>query len=323
MLLQFGNGTHATQPALTAGMHLDGLVTGLDRNGHPLVRTTHGVLALPASPMLAIGTRVTLELVNLNQGLGAKIVAVPPADLASPLPQSLPLSSSVATSAQLGVARVPPGFPQLADALAQLKQHDPALAGQVVRQLPGGNGDFVQALIGVMMALRRGDLGGVIGTDGARTLERLRERPALDALRRELDGTQRLTTQEAADAWDAMLVPIADGGSLGQLGVFVRHHVAEDDEQSARHPVRLLIEATPSAIGPLQLDGLMVERRLDLILRSHAPLPEVWRNDLRAIFSEAKSTLNMGGQIVFQVMPKFPVNAMSTLRPSGGAALTA
>lgn len=321
--LQSGVGALTAQPALTAGMRLDGLVTGFDRDGHPLVRTVHGVLALHPSPALGIGTRVTLELVSLSQGLGVRVVTAVPADLAPAISQSVAAPTLAAMPGPAGFARVPQGFPQLADALAQLKQHDPALGQQVIRQLPGGGSEFVPTLIGVMTALRRGDLAGVMGAEGARMLERLRERPALDALRRELNGAQRLSTQEAADAWDAMLVPIADGGSLGQLGVFVRQHVAEDDEHGARHPTRLLIEAAPSAIGPLQLDGLMVERRLDLILRSHTPLPEAWRDDIRALFSQALSTLKMSGQIAFQVMPTFPVNAMSALRSSGGTAITA
>ena len=309
-------------PPLTAGMRLDGLVTGHDRDGHALVRTSHGLLVLPPSPALTPGVRVSFELVPLGSGLGAKLIAVAPPDATNAASRPAGPAEALLPQTALAPATAPPsvGFPALAEALARLDSHAPRLALQALHALPGGDGSFISALLSALGALRRGDVFGLLGVQGARSLDR----PTLAALKREIDGAERSELRDSSgEAWRALLVPVLDGETLGQLGIFLHRRQQDGDSDDAAQPVRFLVEASPSAIGPLQIDGLSMEHRLDLIVRSHRPLPEAWREEIRGLYAEALSTLGLNGGIAFQVMPQFPVNGMAALHAASHASLTA
>lgn len=321
VLLAQGGSFHGGHPTLSAGMRLDGTVTALDRDGNFLVRTTQGVLALPASPNLVVGAHVTLELVPIGSGLGARLISIAPAEPTTTPNRPFGPAEVILPQIAATESGAPPtiGFPALAEALARLDAHAPGLALQAVHALPGGGGDFVSALLSAMGALRRSDIGALLGQDAARRLDRVTR----EALRRELSGVERDTAQDAGEPWRTLLVPVLDGGTLGQLGLFVRRHPVEGEAPDSRHPVRFLVETSPSAIGPLQIDGFLIERRLDLILRSHKALPNAWHDDIRALYAEALDALGLSGGIVFQVMPRFPVSGLGTLHAASHAALTA
>ncbi|MGD9536957.1 MAG: hypothetical protein AB7P52_04305 [Alphaproteobacteria bacterium] len=306
---------------LSAGMRLDGLVTGHDRDGNALVRTSHGMLALPPSPALTPGARTSFELVPLSSGLGAKLIAVVQPDANATSRPAGPPEALLPRTAPAPIPSPPNvGFPALAEALARLDAHAPRLALQALHALPGGDGSFVSALLSVVGALRRGDVFSLLGVQGTRSLDR----PTLAALKREIDGAARAEVQDAnGEAWRTLLVPVLDGEALGHLGIFLHRQPRQDEADGTPQPVRFLVEASPSTLGPLQIDGFSMERRLDLILRSHKPLPEAWRDDIRALYGETLATLGLSGGIVFQVVPHFPVSGMAALHATSHASLTA
>jgi hypothetical protein len=61
-----------------------------------------------------------------------------------------------------------------------------------------------------------------------------------------------------------------------------------------------VVEVEMSRLGDLQLDGLVREKRLDLILRSRAPLPDFMRRDITQIFHETNEITGNRGNIGFQ-----------------------
>jgi hypothetical protein len=61
-----------------------------------------------------------------------------------------------------------------------------------------------------------------------------------------------------------------------------------------------VVEVEMSHLGDLQLDGLVREKRLDLILRSRAPLPDFMRREIMQIFHEANEISGYRGHIRFQ-----------------------
>ena len=73
---------------------------------------------------------------------------------------------------------------------------------------------------------------------------------------------------------------------------------------------RFVVECEHSEFGPVQLDGLMHERRMDLIVRTHEPLPADMERDILVLFGESCTGLNLAGQLFFQAVPVFPVNPL-------------
>lgn len=305
-------GAHA---ALGVGSHLEGMVTALDRDGHPLVRTSQGVLTLPANMPIKVGMRVMLELVQLGDGLGVKLLAATTpetaqtrAPLAQPSLTPPTLSATVAPKAE---------FTQLASVLAGLERSAPDLAERVKQVLPGGSGAFLPALLNAANAMRRGDLAALIGETPSKAIDRSRERGGAEGVRGELSAQPKLISIDAGGAWQALFVPVLDGLQLRRISFFARRP-PDDGEDDERKPTRFLVEVEPSAIGPLQLDGFFSERRLDLIVRSEKALDAAWRDELRALYARTLGALDMAGELSFQVVSRFPLSGTEAI--AGGIA---
>ena len=67
----------------------------------------------------------------------------------------------------------------------------------------------------------------------------------------------------------------------------------------------------------MQLDGLMHERRIDLIVRTHDALPADMERDILVLFGQSCTGLNLNGQLFFQAVPVFPVNPLDDFTRNG------
>jgi hypothetical protein len=115
----------------------------------------------------------------------------------------------------------------------------------------------------------------------------------------------RLADPPSPGEWQPILVPLHDGERLRQLRLFVRRH--RGDDEGAEGGTRFIVDIELSRLGELQLDGLIYERRFDLILRSHEAMAADARRDIAAIFAEGLSTAGLVGRLSFQVARAFPV----------------
>jgi hypothetical protein len=70
-----------------------------------------------------------------------------------------------------------------------------------------------------------------------------------------------------------------------------------------------MIEVSFRSFGPLQLDGLYRRERLDLVLRSHAPLAAEIRSEATKRFAGTLSATGLAGALAFSVVPRFAVSA--------------
>ena len=118
------------------------------------------------------------------------------------------------------------------------------------------------------------------------------ERPAVESV-----------VERRRDARTVLLEPGVRRAFIGDVQqVLSRRNVPQLDSMEARGDQRLpwWIEVEMSHLGDLQLDGLVREKRLDLILRSRAPLPEFMRRDITQIFHDANEITGNHGKIGFQ-----------------------
>jgi hypothetical protein len=96
---------------------------------------------------------------------------------------------------------------------------------------------------------------------------------------------------------------LLDGDQVRQLRLFLRHGQQDGDgdgDGEDEEKTRFIVEVELSRLGDLQLDGLVREKRLDLILRSRVPLPEFMRRDIMQIFHDANEITGYRGSIGFQ-----------------------
>lgn len=205
-------------------------------------------------------------------------------------------------------------FQTLREAIAMLAQGDPAAAQRIAQSLiPSSGPQLAPALLFLVMAMRGGGAPGWLGPDAARAVERTR-RGTLGRLDQEMKGAQGRARDSAGGDWRVMTMPVSDQGSLDPIRLYIRDRDRQDaaSEEDGRENQRFVVEVNFTRLGPFQFDSLVRGKQVDLMVRTHEPLEESVRNDIRHLFGDTVSALGLGGSVGFHVVAAFD------LAPEGG-----
>ncbi len=258
-------------------------MTALSHAGQPILQTPLGTLTLEIRAPLQAGSRITFELPS-----GALAPSGPGA--AGPGPAAL---GTLAHS-----------WPALDEALQVLREvAPPGVAAATLRDaIPQPGSRLASGLLFFLSALSGGDVTRWIGHQASQALKSAGRDSLLSRLAQDFGQLGRLADNQGGD-WRLFFIPLHDGDQLRQLRLFLRHGWQDRDEGDGRNDesqTRFVVEVEMSRLGDLQLDGLVREKRLDLILRSRAPLSEVMRRDITQIFHQANEITGNRGNIGFQ-----------------------
>jgi hypothetical protein len=103
----------------------------------------------------------------------------------------------------------------------------------------------------------------------------------------------------------------------------IRGTVVEATENSAvletaTVVMRFVLDLELSALGPLQLSGLVRERRFDLIVHSQRPLAAGTQQEIQSIFAEGSELGNATGNLAFRSGPPYPSSPVREAGSGGG-----
>jgi hypothetical protein len=250
--------------------------------GETLVETPIGTLALDRPLALAPGTAIAL----------ARLGALPSA------------AAGATPPSQAG------GWPALDQALAALDKAAPGLAAELRAALaPGTPAALAGTLLFLMGALYRGRWPGAAIekalTDAGANALRLR-------LGEDVAELARLSTDRSTDPWRVMVLPLLADAGVQPLRLYLRRGGSQQD--GAEGDARFILEAEMSRLGALQLDGMVRGKRLDLVLRSHAPLAPELRQEAEALFHRVSDANGLHGDIVFATAALFAVAPLAGLQ---------
>jgi hypothetical protein len=258
-----------------------------------LVETVLGTLALPLSAPLSTGSAVQLRVTAV-----ATALVVPHA-------VSLP---SVPVSAAESLGMAPPTLiEELTRALAPA---GPGLAAEIqhVLAIEPGSG-LAAAIIGYLTGVRSGP--------AARGPDMLSRRSLIDLGRTDLAarldhagaeiGTVR--PPRGPDGWSVTVLPFLGPCSIRPMRLYRKLHRDKDAEDAAKGKPseRFMIEVELKRLGPMQFDGLVRERRFDLVIRSRAPFLPALQNLVEQVFRDGLLITGWGGEIGFGRTDKFPL----------------
>lgn len=263
---------------MPAGPSLGGVVTGMSASsgGAPqaVLSTAQGaVLVQPGTP-LAIGTRVALTLAP---------AAPPPFD---------PLNGT--------------GWPNLQRTLDALAQIDAGGARALLMQiLPQAGPRLAAAIAHFTNTVGKGaEARRWVGEPAARLLEA----EGRDDLLSALDGDFKTMGRQAAEPmqgdWRIWSLPFSNGQEISRIRLFVRKADDEEEAEGSGRPGgrarRFVLDLELSRLGPIQLDGLVRDKRFDLILRMRDPFPDDMRREIQGIFTRTLAALGLNGDASFQ-----------------------
>lgn len=204
----------------------------------------------------------------------------------------------------------------MSKALKALQMMDPVISQKFVTpKIPGPNLQLTNTFLMFMSALRGGDIRGWFGEHVAKNLERTGHKQLLSKLATETIELAKLINETPTGEWRAIPLPFFDGKALHQIWIFTRQQNSEETDGEDTDPnslTRFVIELDLSAMGSLQLDGLVQKKRFDLILRSRKSLPPAVRQDLSRIMAYSMEVTGFDGTLVFHT-GDFPIDPRQEL----------
>ena len=300
--LERQTGIAPDQPTLSpttgavAHTHIAGVVTGATPDGGLLVNTPNGMLALDTRAALLPGTQISFTVLPAPAATSISQVGTT-AETAAMALMSQPISA---------VSEFAVGWPALREAIILLQAIEPLIAQQVLNNVvPGANSQMTAGVLLFMAALRGGDIRNWIGSEAVRVLEQLGRRDLLARLAGDFQQMSRVTDMPVVGDWRTLVFPFFDGHDLQQIWAFYRE-LKREQEENERNALRFVVELELSALGDLQLDGLVNERRFDLIVRSRADLTDIVTQDIVKIFEDSLGATGMTGTLTFSSGESFP-----------------
>lgn len=226
------------------------------------------------------------------------------------LPQATHLIAPAlgATTAQTAAAQSLP-WQALDDAFTLLRtdpQNQPLTqALQTALPRPGAT-TFAAPVLMLASAIQQGD---VLQLLGKKTADLLRETKKGSDILTRLGGdiaSARDRTDTPKGEWRALTLPFVHGQELHRIVLHTRRFDRDEREgnQSRKTGTRFVMDVALSRMGPLQIDGFSVEKRLDITLRSEKPLSPPMREVMRSHYATALEGIGFAGQLNFNASPE-------------------
>lgn len=170
---------------------------------------------------------------------------------------------------------------------------------------PAAPAQMPAAILFFMAAVGAGDLPGWMGEKAINALRREGDKgnTILQRLTRDFAGLSRMMDDPVSQDWKAMAIPMMWQNEVTKINLFYRHQDSEkneNQENSGERSTRFLFDLNLTRIGPLQLDGYMKAKRLDLIVRTKTPFSTSMQNDMRRLYADTLGKGQLTGELGFQ-----------------------
>lgn len=195
------------------------------------------------------------------------------------------------------------GWPVLDEVLSVLNQVDPAYAGAVRQSVPNVSNpaQLPSAILFFITATGIGDVRTWIGDKAFETLMQAGRTELSTLLSSDFTAIASRASEQTPDGWRPFMVPMFFGETLHRMQFFTRHHDdGGDGDDTSGKQTRFLVNVTQTKLGPIQIDGLVNQHRLDIVLRSDDLLAQDIRQGIRQHYSNALKETGLAGAISFE-----------------------
>jgi hypothetical protein len=157
-------------------------------------------------------------------------------------------------------------------------------------------------------AVQAGDIKSWLGDNPRTILERTaRGRAALQSATKEFGKAEEAGPSAAPGGWRGMTIPMLNGGIVEPVRLYL-HGTNPDEggdgkEGKSGDEQRFLIDIELTQLGRFQIDGFVRSDRLDLMIRTPAPLDQELKVGIEQIFMSGTAARGLAGLVVFQVAP--------------------
>ena len=182
------------------------------------------------------------------------------------------------------------------------------ITSNIIRTMPnmGSPQRLVPAVMFFMAALKGGDITQWLGDKASTLLNQQNQSGLLERAGRSFGSLSALFTDPAPVAngeWRSLQLPLFFGTDLSHLQFHIKDYTQQEnqDQNGQDLPLkRILIDFTMSRMGEMQIDSLLMNNRLETVLRSPKAFSPEMRQDLRQRYTSIMENIGYQGQIDFQ-----------------------
>ncbi len=201
-------------------------------------------------------------------------------------------------------------WPALDDIQQTLQQLAPQMAQAMTATLPSpatAPQRLPAAALFFIAAIRSGDLSSWLGEKTVDMLRRGGRADAITRLSRDISGLSKSAAEPVSQDWRALTLPVHDGQQdIQKMMLYWRQDREKEENEDDRknRGTRFIFDLSLSRMGPVQLDGLHRQGRLDLILRTPGALSADMQQAVRRAWINALEQTELSGEISFQNKPE-------------------
>ena len=202
-----------------------------------------------------------------------------------------------------------PTSPAIQDIIQTLSQIDPHIMQNILtNNIPQPNAALPTTLLLFLSAMGKSNPRFWLNEEATNKLTKAGKSALIAKLSEEIKSQSKTVQDPVVGEWKSYPVPIYADANLQMLNFYVhqRYENSRDHEETSSPAngnvatVRFVIDLRMSQLGPLQLDGLVHRKQIDLILRSEHALPETLTQDLHQTYIKALGNIDYAGTIMFQ-----------------------
>lgn len=228
----------------------------------------------------------------------------------APVGTTLLLTVEPAKAPTLQVLTAPdaPNFANLQSVLSNLAQINPQVAQQVLaNHIPQATMALPGALLFFLSAIKQSNVRTWLGDDAVDALTRAGKFELINKLAQDLAKMGESASDPVVGEWKSYPIPLQTNNQFQVLNFYVHadgggnNNSFEAIDPAKKMHTRFLIDVRMSQLGPMQLDGFIQPKKLDIIVRSEHRLPEGLHNELRQVYTKALTGIDYAGSLNFQV----------------------
>lgn len=249
-----------------------------------------------------------------NLPSGQPIISIGDQTLAIRSPRSWPVGTQLLVSMGSAAALLnekelaalePRQWEALRQAVEHVAQQNPTLFREILGQrMPqaGNPQQMAGAMLFLFNALNKGDFTQWMSKEFADRLEILGRTELVRQIQEEWQNRSFMAEDTNHGAWKGMTIPFMDQDKLQQFRFYVHEQPRNNkgDSEERAQARRFLIEMSLSRLGPIQLEGLVHKKKLDIMVRTEAPLERSLQDDLTVRFTKAMEEVRYAGTLTFR-----------------------
>ncbi|WP_339860546.1 hypothetical protein [Paremcibacter congregatus] len=162
-----------------------------------------------------------------------------------------------------------------------------------------------------------------LGPLTTQALEKAGQDKLIKRLDHDMQRISRLAASAPSGEWRPALLPLQVGGEITAVPILTRHLLDEDgqkkkgaggDEDSEKTTAsRFVVEVTLSQFGPVQVDGMLSDKRLSIIIRAGLALPQDLKQKVGNLFTTALEISGYTGDIQFRDQTPLPMSVQNII----------